>query len=278
MSTAVTKAQTGASKKSKKSAGAEAQSALKATIKDINQAIQSGQLTASRPETVTKAQTSQALNFAPGYFAVSYDKNGAAQTIVTAGGDTLTAVGIASCTAGATNLAGAKNRATKATQAGYRHSRLKGMDVNLLNLDETYQEVSYEIKRREKRAVITEVGNGEKIAELYLGKRQAPRHMTLSPEGTQVIEGAEGRLTIDPTLTKFLLQDKDQGSIFIDLNTNKMQVTYPDGLRQTYGVTSAEAQTLKQGPIGFSIHWLIDSTGSHRFQWSAFSSYGKLPC
>ena len=139
-----------------------------------------------------------------------------------------------------------------------------------------YHEVSYEIKTREKRAVITEVGNGEKNAELYLGKRAKPRHMLLTADGTQVIEGIEGRLTIDPTFTKYLMQSTDQGSIYVDLSAHKMHVTFPDGIKQTYGVTVAEANLLRQGPVGFKINWLLDNNGNHRFQWSAIVAYSKL--
>jgi len=253
-------------KKAKKSAAQEAQSALKETIKDINQAIKSGQLTASKPGQVAPPSSSSPSlspspstthRHSPDAFEVAYDARGQAQVIVTAGGDTITA--------------------RQGAKAAYQHSKLKGLDINLLNLDETYHEVSYEIKTREKRAVITEVGNGEKNAELYLGKRAKPRHMLLTADGTQVIEGSEGRMTIDPTFTKYLMQSKDKGSIYIDLKINKMQVTYPDGLKQTYGVTTAEAALLRQGPVGFKINWLIDNNGNHRFQWSAIVAYSKLP-
>jgi len=246
-------------KKAKKSAAQEAQSALKETIKDINQAIKSGQLTASKPgQQAGKTQELHPVRPpSPDAFEVAYDARGQAQVIVTAGGDTITA--------------------REGAKPSYRHSKLKGLDINLLNLDETYHEVSYEIKTREKRAVITEVGNGEKNAELYLGKRAKPRHMLLTADGTQVIEGAEGRMTIDPTFSKYLMQSKDKGSIYVDLNINKMHVTYPDGLKQTYGVTTAEAALLKQGPVGFKIQWLIDNNGNHRFQWSAIVAYAKLP-
>src|SRR6202789_3172492 len=161
-------------KKAKKSSGQEAQSALKETIKDINQAIKSGHLTASKPSVAQVPQARVAVA-APGAFEVAYDSKGRAQVIVTASGDTITA------------------RQTKDAKIEYQHSKLKGLGINLLNLDETYQEVSYEIKTREKRAVITEVGNGEKNAELYLGKRAKARHMLLTADGTQVIEGKEGR-------------------------------------------------------------------------------------
>ena len=99
--------------------------------------------------------------------------------------------------------------------------------------------------------------------------------MLLTADGTQVIEGAEGSLTIDPTFTKYLMQSKDKGSIFVDLSVNKMQVTFPDGLKQTYGVTTAEAALLRKGPVGFKINWLVDSNGNHRFQWSAIVAYSK---
>ncbi|MBS2010358.1 MAG: hypothetical protein JST01_25130 [Cyanobacteria bacterium SZAS TMP-1] len=244
-------------RKAKKSEAQEAQSALKETIKDINQAIKSGQLTASKPGLQQSEQRPGHQLPAPDAFQVAYDARGQAQTIVTAGGDTLTV--------------------RQGAKPVYQHSKLKGVDINLLSLDETYHEVSYEIKTREKRAVITEVGNGEKNAELYIGKRAKPRHMLLTSDGTQVIEGSEGRLTIDPTMTKYLMQCKDNGSIYVDLNVNKMQVTFPDGLRQTYGVTAAEAALLKQGPVGFKIQWLIDNNGNHRFQWSAIVAYAKLP-
>jgi hypothetical protein len=255
-------------KKAKKSPGLEAQSALKETIKDINQAIRSGQLTASKPGTSVQVGAQPAIAFkrspalSPDTFEVAYDNRGVAHTIVTAGGDTLTAV--------------RSTKVAKSVKVEYQHSKLKGLDINLLNLDETYHEVSYEIKTREKRAVITEVGSGEKTAELYLGKKAPARHMTLAADGTQVIEGSEGRLTIDPTFTKYLMQSKEQGSIFVDLAVNKMQVTFPDGFKQTYGVTAAEAALLRQGPVGFKIHWLIDNNGNHRFQWSAIVSYAKL--
>jgi hypothetical protein len=101
--------------------------------------------------------------------------------------------------------------------------------------------------------------------------------MLLTADGTQVIEGKEGRLTIDPTFTKYLMQSQDKGSIYVDLSVNKMQVTYPDGLKQTYGVTTAEAALLRQGPVGFKINWLLDNNGNHRFQWSAIVAYSKLP-
>ena len=251
-------------KKAKKSAGAEAQSALKETIKDINQAIKSGQLTASRLINTAPAATfTKPVTLTPGSFEVAYDAKGVAHTIVTAGGATITAI--------------RTTKAPKSVKVEYQHSKLKGLDINLLDLDETYQEVSYEIKTREKRAVITEVGNGEKTAELYLGKKAEARRMALNVDGTQIIEGNEGRLTIDPTFTKYLMQSKDQGSIFIDLSTNKMQVVFPDGFKQTYGVTASEAALLRQGPVGFKINWLIDNNGNHRFQWSAIVAYAKLP-
>ena len=247
-------------KKAKKSAGQEAHSALKETIKDINQAIKSGQLTASKSSAQHQDEP-QARAAAPvlDAFEVAYDSQGRAQVIVTSGGDTISA------------------RSTKDAKVEYQHSKLKGLDINLLNVDETYHQVSYEIKTRERRAVITEVGNGEKNAELYLGKRAKARHMLLTADGTQVIEGAEGSLTIDPTFTKYLMQPKDKGSIFIDLSVNKMQVTFPDGLKQTYGVTTAEAALLRKGPVGFKINWLVDNNGNHRFQWSAIVAFSKLP-
>jgi outer membrane lipoprotein-sorting protein len=256
-------------KKAKKSAGHEAQSALKETIKDINQAIKSGQLTASKSTTQQQEQQAKAAAQAPDTFAVAYDAKGRAQIIVTAGGDTITA-----------RQPGSKSKGTASSgeaKVEYEHSKLKGLDINLLNLDETYHQVSYEVKTREKRAVITEVGNGEKSAELYLGKRAKARHMLLTADGTQVIEGTEGRLTIDPTFTKYLMQSKDKGSIYVDLSVNKMNVTFPDGLKQTYGVTTAEAALLRQGPVGFKINWLLDNNGNHRFQWSAIVAYSKLP-
>jgi hypothetical protein len=257
-------------KKAKASVGQEAQSALKETIKDINQAIKSGHLTASKASVqVQQKPAARAKLPVLDAFEVAYDSIGRAQVIVTAGGDTITAKQSGSGAMGTSSTKGAK--------VEYQHSRLKGMDVHLVNVDEAYHEVSYEIKTREKRAVITEVGNGEKNAELYLGKKAKARHMLLTADGTQVIEGAEGRLTIDPTFKKYLMQSTDKGSIYVDLNTNKMQVTFPDGLKQTYGVTVAEAALLRQGPVGFKINWLLDNNGNHRFQWSAIVAYAKLP-
>ncbi len=252
-------------KKAKKSLGQEAQSALKETIKDINQAIKSGQIKASKPQAATQPQA-RAQAPVLDAFEVAYDSMGRAQVIVTAGGDTLTAK---------TN--GAKTKGDAGGNLQYQHSRLKGVDINLVNLDQDYHQVSYELKNREKRAVITEVGTGEKNAELYLGKKAKARYMHLAADGTQVIEGCEGRLTIDPTYTKYLMQCKEKGSIYIDLRTNKMQVTFPDGLTQTYGVTAAEEALLRQGPVGFKINWLLDNNGNHRFQWSAIVAISKLP-
>jgi len=260
-------------KKAKKSSGQEAQIALKETIKDINQAIRSGQLTASKPALQGQAQAGgqniQARSKSgstsaqsPSIFEVAYDASGRVDVIVTSSGDTISA-----------KRRGASEKEAKQ----YQHSKLKGLDLNIVNIDEPFHEVSYEIKTREKRAVITEVGNGEKNAELYLGKKAKARHMLLTSDGTQVIEGGEGKLTIDPTFTKYLMQSADEGSIFVDLSVNKMQVTFPDGFKQTYGVTTAEAALLKQGPVGFKIKWIVDNNGNHRFQWSAIVAYSKLP-